>query len=277
MPETATPAVLQPTVTLTADQVAFYHTNGYLVVDQISTPSEIAMLRGVYDRLFEQRAGRNEGAQFDLGGTDEEGKAAVLPQILGPSRFAPEMKTGLFRVNAEAIAKQLLGGVMTAQGDHAILKPAKYGAPTPWHQDEAYWGADMNYNAFSLWMPLQDTNIEMGCMWFVPGSHKMEIQPHHSINHDPRIHGLEMDQPPRMQDAVACPLVAGGCTIHHNRTMHYAGPNGSDTPRRAYIIGFGTPPTKRATPRDFYWEKAKQTARSQRAENAAKQTAAAAK
>ena len=42
-------------------------------------------------------------------------------------------------------------------------------------------------------------------------------------------------------------------TIHHNRTLHYAGPNVSDIPRRAYILGFGVPATPRATPRRFPW------------------------
>jgi hypothetical protein len=47
--------------------------------------------------------------------------------------------------------------------------------------------------------------------------------------------------------------------------MHYAGANKSDIPRRAYILGFGLPNKKRATPGNFYWNKMKQTAREARA------------
>ena len=50
--------------------------------------------------------------------------------------------------------------------------------------------------------------------------------------------------------------------------MHYAGANTSDEPRRAYILAFGTPAKPRATPRDFYWNRMKQTAREQRAQHA---------
>ena len=76
--------------------------------------------------------------------------------------------------------------------------------------------------------------------------------------------------------AVVCPLPAGGCTVHHNRTMHYAGPNTSDQPRRAYILGFGMPAKKRAQPLDFYWNRTKQTPREQRAVAAARRADASA-
>lgn len=126
----------KPTVILTSEQIEFYHREGYLVLDSITTPEEVAWLREIYDRLFATRAGREEGNQFDLAGTDEEGKEAALPQILNPAKYAPELKNGLYRVNALAIAKQLLGPEANYQGEHAIFKPARIGAETPWHQDE---------------------------------------------------------------------------------------------------------------------------------------------
>ena len=80
---------MDSTVTLTPDQIGFYHTNGYLVLQSITTPRELEWMRAAYDRIFAQRAGREVGDQFDLGGSDEEGKQAVLPQILQPTKYAP--------------------------------------------------------------------------------------------------------------------------------------------------------------------------------------------
>ncbi len=130
---------LTPTVTLTEEQIDFYYDNGFLAIEAITTGEEVERLRGVYDQIFEQRAGRAEGNQFDLAGADEEGKAAALPQILNPRKYAPELASTLYEVNARAIARQLLGSEAVFSGDHAIFKPAGSGAPTPWHQDEAYW------------------------------------------------------------------------------------------------------------------------------------------
>jgi ectoine hydroxylase-related dioxygenase (phytanoyl-CoA dioxygenase family) len=268
---------IQPTISITPEQVEFFHQNGYLAIPAITTPEEVAFVREVYDRLFATRAGRDEGNQFDLAGTDEEGKEAALPQILNPVKYAPELRDTLMRANALHISRQLLGDEATPRGEHAILKPARHGAPTPWHQDEAYWGADLDYESLSVWIPLQPATLENGCMQFVPGTHKWEVQPHHCINNDPRIHGLEIDEAPDESKIAICPLPAGGATFHLSRTMHYTAPNLSDEPRRAYILGFGLNPRPRTQPRDFYWNTQKRTAREERARIAQAQGTAVAK
>jgi ectoine hydroxylase-related dioxygenase (phytanoyl-CoA dioxygenase family) len=248
---------------ISRQQVDFFRENGYLVIQHLVDDDELGWMREAYDRIFEQRAGRETGDQFDLAGTDEEGAEAKLPQILSPSKYAPELLNGKFRHRVLEIAIKLLGEGAELGGDHAILKPARIGAPTPWHQDEAYWDPAYDYNAFSAWIPLQDATIENGCMWFVPGSHKMEVLTHHSIDHDPRIHGLEAESVDG-SSAVACPIPAGGATFHLSRTLHYTGPNLSDGPRRAYILGAGTNAVPRTDGRRFPWNEAKRTARDER-------------
>mgnify|MGYP000973059593 CR=1 FL=1 len=265
---------MTPTVTLTPEQVSFFHENGFLALDPITTEEELVWMRAAYDRIFAERAGRDEGNQFDLGGTDEEGVEARLPQILSPTKYAPELKEGLFRVNALAIARELLGPEVQPRGDHAIFKPAGVGAATPWHQDEAYWDPRLEYRSISMWMPLQEATIENGCMWFLPGSHEWDIYPHQSIGADPRVHGLEV-LGADTSGAVACPLKPGGVTIHLNRTLHYAGPNTSGIPRRALIMGFGLDAKPCPTERSFPWNDAKRTPREERARAAAAQQKAA--
>jgi len=264
--------MLAPTVKLSVAQIAAYHAQGYLALDPITTPEELAKLRAIYDQLFEARAGREEGNHFDLAGTDEEGKAPALPQILAPSKYAPELLQTLLRANCDAIAAQLCGPECIWRFDHAINKPPRSGAATPWHQDEAYWGDDTVYDfALSIWIPFQDVNQHNGCMQFIPGSHRLEVLPHHPINNDPRIHGLELDAGAAdVSHPAICPLPAGGCTIHPTRTLHYTAPNLSDAPRRAYILIYHTEPRKLANPRNFYWNHTKHPAREDRAAAAEK-------
>jgi hypothetical protein len=252
---------------LTDEQITFFRENGYLAIPELMPPDEVLKVREIYDRLFATRTGRESGDQFDLAGTDEEGVEARLPQILGPSRFAPELLEGLYRQRLAVMVRQLLGSEAAVGGDHMIFKPALIGAETPWHQDQAYWDPEFDYESLSVWIPLQEATIENGCMWFVPGSHRLDILPHHSIGYDPRVHGLEAEGADTTH-AVACPLAAGGATFHHCRTLHYTGPNLTDVPRRAYIIGAGSPAVKRAVPYDFSWNRNKQTAREARAKAA---------
>jgi ectoine hydroxylase-related dioxygenase (phytanoyl-CoA dioxygenase family) len=270
------PLTHQPTISLTSDQIAFFKSNGFLSLPRITSDEEVAMIRESYDRLFANQAGRAEGRQFDLAGTDEEGKEAALPQILTPEKDAPELWDTQARANALHICRQLLGEDVQAQGSHAIFKPAHHGATTPWHQDESYWGAAADYRSMSVWMPLQDVDEANGCMQFIPGTHKMEVVPHRPINNDPRIHGLELAPEAGIDTShpVICPLPAGGATFHPSRTMHYTAANHSDRPRRALIMMFGAPARKRADiglpPRRFPWTENRQTAREQRAAQAGK-------
>ncbi len=253
-----------PLVSLSPAQIASFAREGYLRMESITTPEEVESIRAVYDRLFAERRGRDVGDQFDLGGTDEDDRPAALPQILHPSTYAPELADTVLRAGAEAIARALLGPEAVFIEDHAILKPARHGAETPWHQDEAYWDPAFDYSSLSVWVPLQEATIENGCMAFVPQSHRNEVLPHHPIGHDPRVHGLEVDAAD-VRAAVYCPIPAGGATVHHCRTLHYAGPNRTGVPRRAYIVTLGVPPRRRAAPRRFPWRDERQTARDRRA------------
>ena len=268
------PLTHQPNVSLSSEQIAAFQRDGFLALPQISTPAEIEMMRAAYDDIFSRRAGRDEGAQFDLAGTDEDDKEAALPQILSPEKFAPQLWDTQARANALQVVRQLLGPDIEAQGSHAIFKPARHGAATPWHQDEAYWSADLDYRSMSVWLPLQDVDESNGCMQFIAGSHLREIAKHQSINNDPRIHGLELapDADVATDDPTICPLAAGGATFHPSRTLHFTAPNHSERPRRALIMVFGAPHKTRAElglePRRFPWMEAKKTARSERAKAA---------
>ena len=256
---------------LTTDEVARYHEQGFLAVQSFISADEVLRMREIYDRLFAERAGRSDGDQFDLAGADEEDSEARLPQILRPSHYAPEILAGETIARVEAVLAALLGPSATVGGDHAINKPPRQGAETPWHQDEAYGDPAFTYRSLSIWIPLQEATVDNGCMHFIPGSHRGEVLPHRQIGGDTRVHGLEaLPGTVDSSRAVACPLPPGGATIHDNRTVHYASANQSDGYRRAYIIGGGIPRQPAAVPRVFPWraDQHSKTPRSERARRA---------
>ena len=234
-----------------------------LSIPQITTLEEGNRIWALYDRLFEQKAGWDKGDFFDFAGLDESGTTASVPQLDHPSKYEPALKNTIFRSNAHAIAKQLLGPTAELVFEHAMLKPAGTGGETPWHQDEAFYPRFTNYRSITFWMPLQPVDIVNGCLDFIPGSNKGPLLRHRSINNDPRIHGLEAPE----ADAslkVSCPLQEGGATVHGYRTLHHAGPNLSDGPRRAYALGFGIHSRDYTLRTDFPWNLEKATARALR-------------
>jgi len=253
----------RPTLELSSEQVRAFHDSGYLVLKDITSSDEIEALRGIFGRLFAEKAGREQGAQFDMvGRDDDDGAPPRSPQIINPQFFAPELDHTLFAVNALAVARALLGRKAEISFQHAIRKPGGYGAPTPWHQDEAF-RRDYapGYREISIWLPLQTVGSDNGCMEFVPGSHRGPVLPHRSPGGDIRVHTLECAGGFDPADAMLCPLPLGSASVHHCRTLHHAGANRSAHERVAFIIGLHVPPKQ--SPRrypNFPWNEEKQTA-----------------
>lgn len=251
---------------LTPSQIAEFHERGFVTVPRIAPAAEVAGLLPVFQRLFAEQVGRAEGAQYDMLGYDEdEPGAEQSPTIINPVDFASELRNTTYRVNALHIARQLLGQKAILSFEQAILKPPRVGGPTPWHQDEAYrYDPNFIYNCVSIWMPLLDATVDNGCMHYLPGSHRLGVLTHRTVNDDPKIHALECAGGFEATTAVPVPLPAGGAVIHGARTLHYAGPNRSEGPRYAYIMSFEIPPKPIAVPREFRWNADKRVAHEER-------------
>lgn len=251
----ASPSTLEPTHRLTVEQIEFYHAHGYVSVDAVMPEGEIPVIREIYDRLFDPARSNASAGLQDLGGSGSTTAPAVLPQLLQPAKFAPELMDTQLVCNLKEIMQQLLGPNTPMVGDHAINKPPHNAAATPWHQDEAYWDPAKSYSSLSVWVPLQPAATQNGCMHFIPDSHQLEIVPHRPIDDDPRKLGLEIEpNTVDLSSVVACELPAGGATIHSGRTLHYTPPNNSDDFRRAYIVMGSAAETTLEQPREFPWQ-----------------------
>jgi ectoine hydroxylase-related dioxygenase (phytanoyl-CoA dioxygenase family) len=256
--------VQNDTQILTDAQVAAFKEQGFLSVDRVTSSEDVAEIRSVLEELFSQKAGHDQGAYFNFAGNEKDKAAPSLPQIISPVNFAARLKKSQFRHNATIIARQILGPEARFQIDHTLMKPPAGGAPTPWHQDEAFKDPNFDYCEISIWMPLQAVDEVNGCMEFIPGTHKRGMLPHRTPGNDPSVHALECYDGFDPADAVACPIPAGGCTIHYGRTLHGAGPNRSDAPRFAYVLIFQTPPEPAKVPKSFPWLKGRATGRMER-------------
>lgn len=230
-------------ISLNASQIQSFHRHGFLALDRITSPDDVALIRRLLEGLFARFDELPGDLALDLGDVKNHAGAQRTPQINAAARFEPRLLETEFVANASAIARQLLGDDVTMRWDHAILKPPHNQRTTPWHQDQAYGVRSSGRTnpvmlGANFWLPLQDVTVEGGCMQFIPYSHLGNLLPHHPVGHDPAVHTLETDGVDG-DKAVPCPLPAGGCTIHQPRTLHYTGPNQTDIPRHAYILFFG--------------------------------------
>ena len=87
------------TLLITNNQVNFFHNEGYLGIEKLADSDDVVLLKEIYDDLFNQQVGRDNGDHFDLAGTDEDNETASLPQILNPDKYAPEINQSQLLVN----------------------------------------------------------------------------------------------------------------------------------------------------------------------------------
>jgi len=151
-----------------------------------------------------------------------------------PSSYIPQLRQGPIHQRLELLAQAILGDDMAFDFDMMISKPPNTDVTTPWHQDEAYWLDMSDKRAVSFWVALQDVDVDNGCMWFVPGSHKQPLREHWKAKEGHHVETCECSE----TEGKPVPLFAGGFTGHHGRTLHYTRGNMSDYPRRAFIVNF---------------------------------------
>jgi len=245
-------------IPMSATEVAEFRQRGFTYITGICGKSELAVLRTALGRLFREQTGLTEGAFYDMVEHDRA-DAPRLPTIVSPSNYAPELRNLPCLKRATAIARCLLGDEAVLTFEHSILKPARYGAPTPWHQDEAYrLEPGFQYNQVSFWIPLDDVTVESGCLHYVPRSNLGQVLPHRSHNNNSRTYALECAVPIPGGSGIPVPVKAGDCTLHAGRTLHYAGPNQTEGPRYAYILEFEVPPRPLSEAREFSWHQERQ-------------------
>jgi ectoine hydroxylase-related dioxygenase (phytanoyl-CoA dioxygenase family) len=216
--------------------VSTFWDQGFLVVgDPLLTPGEVSEVRRLLDPLFQRFDSIPNGWARDLGEVGFHDGPQQVPEIAFALRLEPALAATAAYSRCRELAAVLLGARASCYFDHAVYKPAHNGTTTAWHQDAAADPHGLGNRAIHVWLALDDVSAEMGCMEFIPGSHR-----HGIVSHRPRTpaaHALvaEAFSP---DGAQACPIPAGAMTVHGPRTLHCTGPNRTDRPRRSWTLQF---------------------------------------
>ena len=215
---------------LSKSDIDFFNEKGYLVVHNLIDRERIISYQKIYDEFISGviDAGSN---RRDLKGEDGSSKSESITQIMVPSKHYPALLDSEYYRKIRSIARTLLGNDLEIDFDMFINKAPHSDAPTPWHQDCAYWIEMPDKRAISAWMPLDETYPDNGCMWYVPGSHLKPMRKHASTAKNGALicEGNE-------GEAVSVPLKPGSCVLHHGGTVHYSRGNTTGNNRRAMIV-----------------------------------------
>lgn len=229
---------------LTSQEVERFKCQGYLKIRwRVIEDDHLAVLREHYDALFRHKRGtvgqglRNLAVIGESETDAKTDRSEEMLQIMEMWKFDEEFRKLLYHESLLDIVETLIGPNIQLFHDQALYKPALHGGPVPWHQDNKYWRCTPP-NLVSIWMALDDADEENGCMNVVPGSHLAGEADHGRAETErgklPALLQAKVDA----SHAVAVPIKAGHCMMHHCLTLHQTNPNRSSRHRRAHVIHY---------------------------------------
>jgi len=209
----------------TTTEVDDYRTQGFLSVPDFLTPEELARWREVVDaavaETHQERSGKNSEKAFTQRMHLRRSNQRLAQLIEDP-------QIGQLVAQLEGI------DAVRMYLDQALIKEP-YGSPTQYHLDIPWWSFSSPH-ACTIWIALDDSTLENGCLYFLPGSHELRLGD--SVDLGPDLGALFEARPDAATTPTPSPLPAGGCSFHNGHTIHGAGANMTPGRRRAMTAAF---------------------------------------
>ena len=117
-----------------------------------------------------------------------------------------------------------------------IFKQPRIGGEVSWHQDSTFLYSEPP-SVIGLWFAVEDATIENGCLYAVPGGHRLGLKSRFRRDGKGGVATDVLDKSPLPTDR-AVPLEArkGTLIVLHGLLPHASGPNRSAISRHAYTL-----------------------------------------
>jgi chlorinating enzyme len=209
---------------LSTTKLTHYQEQGYVVPGFQLSAERVGQLRDALERVIASNPSTRpeQLVSIHIDGRNAEG-------VTGDSVFLDVARD-------EAIVdlvEQLIGPDVILWGCQVFCKPPGDGMEVPWHQDGHYWPITPLATC-TVWIAIDDSVIENGCLRAIPGSHRDQtLQPHlkedrSDVVLNQRVADGHFDE----ATAVDVELEAGQMSLHDVYLIHGSNPNRS-TRRRA--------------------------------------------
>jgi ectoine hydroxylase-related dioxygenase (phytanoyl-CoA dioxygenase family) len=226
--KSAAPLDLDRPPSVPPEAVRRFAADGYVRLPQVLAPETVGHFEGV----ITEEVLRLNMMRLPMAERDTYNKAFLqVTNLWQQNETAREL---VFSRRLAQFAATLLGvnGVRLYH-DQALYKEPG-GGFTPWHADQYYWPFASD-RTITVWLPLQETPVELGALEFATGSHRFAHGRNLPISDESEAQlqqalsaqGFPVDQ---------APYALGDASFHLGWTFHRAGPNTSVTPRRVMTV-----------------------------------------
>lgn len=229
---------------LSSEEMTAFQRDGYLILRGLVPPATVeTMLSVTRDDLARATAPVEFEAEVAYPGSpaslDAEG-----------GRTIRRLKQALTRdpVFADFIAQPAIAGrlqqmfngqrVYLPMSHHncVMTKQPRFSSDTLWHQDIRYW-AFARPDLISLWVALGHERPENGCLWVIPGTHRLSYRPE---QFDEQLF-FRTDLPENqifIEQKIPVELAPGDVLFFHCRTFHAASKNFTQETKFSAVFTF---------------------------------------
>ena len=213
---------------LTIQDIEKYNSKGFVAPFNAFSKDETITVREKVDNLFAKLQSYEDGRDS-----------------YSINCYQHKSKTVWDIVNTEKILnyiEDLIGPNIICWASHFFNKLPKDNRPVPYHQDASYWLLSPARTA-TVWLAIDDTDLDNAPMEFLPGSHKVGPLPWKITDKknpvlNQEILGIEKFDKPYLNV-----LKAGDFSLHADMIAHGSIPNASNRRRCGLTIRYCNPST----------------------------------
>ena len=237
-------------MTLTADEMAHYREQGYLVVEEVLTQSECEEINRHVEDVVMGRAPLPDRCRISLepaaeeqGLVSEDNRYDYLFKIGHHMHMTdPMFQRHVRHPRLADILEALIGPDVKCVQSMYIDKPRHIGIGQPYHQDSRYLKTEPD-TLIGVWIACDDADVGNGCLHVVPGSQDDPIHPHEApMDPAQRIY-LEVPGASERRE-VAVPLKIGGVVFFGGHVLHRSNNNRTSRKRRASVLHYANAKSK---------------------------------
>ncbi|MCS6835289.1 MAG: phytanoyl-CoA dioxygenase family protein [Anaerolineae bacterium] len=206
--------------------VAFYRQQGYyLFREPVFSQEKFDRLVALFEELLAAKSPHKRADELDK-----------------PHFEEPRLFEFLMADEVLDLVEPLIGPNIGLWSSHFIAKEPLVGRATPWHEDSSYWKGrlDRMDQIVTIWLALDRTDRENGCLRVIPGSHlNGGFSEYEAVDKAVNTFGSEI-RPDLIDEskAVDFELEPNTCSLHDGRIIHGADANTSSRRRAGYTMRY---------------------------------------
>ena len=219
------------TTTLTPQQIASFHKDGYVIVKNFLAPKAV-------EKLYGTAIGDNAMENNAINVTDQNGKNSKLSLWFTPGNDVFGYLTRSERI-VNSIAALLDSDAPVCHFHSKLMqKEPKVGGAWEWHQDYGYWYKNQFMfpdQLISVMVALTPANKQNGCLQVIKGSHKLGRINHGFAGEQVGADMVMVNNALKTMDLVYVEIEPGDALFFHSNILHRSEANLSDHPRWSII------------------------------------------